>query len=93
VSQAAAKLKLGVDDERVRVVAHFEERGSILAGTKTGRCLGFEIRLSVSSSETQDAIRALLRQAHATCYTEDVLTRAVSLTSTHFLNGAELSIS
>ena len=90
MSQAAAKLKLKLDDERVRIIARFEEQGSVLAGTKTGRCLGFEIQLSVESPEPAQAISGLLRQAHATCYTEDALRGSVELISTHLLNGTPL---
>jgi organic hydroperoxide reductase OsmC/OhrA len=92
VSQAAAKLKLKLDDERVSVVARFEEAGSVLAGTKTGRCLGFEIELSIHSTEPARVISNLLRQAHATCYTEQALAGNVELLSTHLLNGAPLVI-
>ncbi len=92
MSQAAAKLKLKLDEEKVSVLAKFEEAGSVLAGNKTGRCLGFEIELSIVSSETAQVISGLLRQAHATCYTEQALAGSVELISTHFHNGAPLVI-
>ena len=92
MSQAAAKLKLKLDEEKVGVIARFEEEGSVLAGTKTGRCLGFEIQVSIQSLEPEEVISGLLRQAHATCYTEQALTGSVELNSTHLLNGASLDI-
>ena len=90
MSQAAAKLKLKLEEERVRVTARFEEEGSVLAGTKTGRCLGFEIELSIHSAEAEQAISGLLHQAHATCYTEKALTGRVEVVSRHLLNGEPL---
>jgi organic hydroperoxide reductase OsmC/OhrA len=92
VSQAAAKLKLKLDEERVSIVARFEEEGSVLAGTKTGRCLGFDIQLSINSTEPEEVISGLFRQAHATCYTEKALTGSVELVSTHMLYGTPLVI-
>ena len=85
-------MKLKLDKERVSVVARFEEAGSVLAGTKTGRCLGFDIQLSIDSPETANVISGLLRQAHATCYTEQALKGSVEIVTTHLLNGAVLPV-
>ena len=90
LSQVAAKKKLKLEDERVRVNAQFREQGSVLAGTKNGSCIGFEIEVNIRSEESAGAIAEMLRLAHRMCFTEDVLTRKVDVTVRHTLNGEEL---
>jgi len=87
VSQVAAKKKLALRDERVRVNAHFRESGSVLAGTKAGRCEGFDIELSIETDAPAEEVAELIRLAHRMCFTEDALSGQVKLTTRHLLNG------
>jgi organic hydroperoxide reductase OsmC/OhrA len=93
VSQVAAKKKLALRDERVRVLAHFLEQGSVRQGTKQGACQGFEIELSIESDEPPEAIAELMRLAHRMCFTEHALSGPVTLTKRHLLNGQPIEIS
>ncbi|NIN67664.1 MAG: hypothetical protein GTO63_23770, partial [Anaerolineae bacterium] len=58
-------------DERVKVVAHFRESGSVLGGTAQGICEGFDIQLSIESDAPAEEITELMRLAHRMCFTED----------------------
>jgi uncharacterized OsmC-like protein len=89
VSQAAAQLKIKLDDERVEVEAKFQEQGSVLAGSKSGSCLGFEIQISIDSPESTDKIKTLLETAHRMCFTEDALDKSTPVSTTHIINGKE----
>jgi organic hydroperoxide reductase OsmC/OhrA len=92
VSQVAAKKKLALRDERVKVVAHFRESGSVLAGTKEGACHGFDIEVSIESDASAQDIAALLRLAHHMCFTEDALSGNTRVTARHRLNGQPLDL-
>jgi organic hydroperoxide reductase OsmC/OhrA len=69
------------------VTAHFHEQGSVLAGSATGQCDGFEIELSLDSEEEPAKIAELIRLAHQMCFTEDALAGRVKMVKTHLLNG------
>jgi len=91
VSQVAAKKKLILRSDRVKVVAHFHEHGSVLAGTAGCMCEDFEIELAVESDEPEEKISELIRLAHRMCFTEDVLSRKVDVKTRHLLNGREFA--
>jgi organic hydroperoxide reductase OsmC/OhrA len=92
VSQVAAKKKLALRDERVKVTAHFRESGSVLAGTKAGQCEGFEIEVSIESDAAAEDIVGLIHLAHCMCFTEDALSGKMKLTTRHLLNGQALDL-
>jgi organic hydroperoxide reductase OsmC/OhrA len=92
VSQVAAKKKLILRDERVKVTAHFRESGSVLGGTKQGSCDGFEIELAIESDGPPEEIAGLIRLAHRMCFTEDALSGQVALTTRHRLNGRPIEV-
>jgi uncharacterized OsmC-like protein len=92
VSQVATRKRLALHDERVKVTASFREQGSVLAGTKEGRCDGFEIELSIESDASAEEITELIRLAHRMCFTEDTLSREVKLTTRHQLNGRAIEV-
>jgi organic hydroperoxide reductase OsmC/OhrA len=92
VSQVAAKKKLTLRDERVKVMAYFRESGSVLAGTKVGQCQGFEIEVSIESDAAAEDIAGLIRLAHRMCFTEDALSGKIELTTRHLLNGQPLDL-
>ncbi len=79
--------KVDIQNERVRVVAYFNETGSVLRGDKQGVCDGFEIEFSVDSGEALDVIKDLIRLAHQMCFTESALQQVVQIKYTHRLNG------
>ena len=90
MSQVATKKKLALERARVKVSAHFSERGSVLRGTKEAGCEGFEIEIALDSREPAAEIAELLRLAHRMCFTEAALAAEVPLTARHLLNGQAL---
>jgi len=92
VSQVAAKRKLVLRNERVRVVARFREEGSVLGETQHGTCEGFSIELSLDSDESEEAIVKLIRLAHRMCFTEYALSEAVPTSTIHHLNGRPIAV-
>jgi organic hydroperoxide reductase OsmC/OhrA len=92
VSQAATKKKLALRDERIKVMAHFRQSGSVLAGTKQGACEGFDIEVFIESDASAQDIAALLRIAHRMCFTEDALSGKTRVTTRHFFNGQLLDL-
>lgn len=92
MSQVAAKRKLALRNESVRVVARFREEGSVLAGTQHGTCEGFSIELFLDSDESEEAVVRLIRQAHRMCFTEYSLSEAVQISTSHHLNGSPIEV-
>lgn len=74
-------------DERVKVLARFVSSGSVLQGTKSGECLGFEIELAVESQEEPNTIAELLQVARQMCFTDHALSNKIELQVTQLLNG------
>jgi hypothetical protein len=91
VSQVAAKKKLALWNERVKVTAYFLEQGSVLRGTAEGACEGFDIELALESDEPAAAIAELIRLSHRMCFTENALSGRVNLTRRHLVNGRLLA--
>ena len=92
MSQVAAKRKLQLRNEVVRVVARFLEEGSVLGGTQAGSCQGISIELSLDSDEPDHEIVELVRLAHRMCFTEHALSQPTRLTTSHTLNGRHLDV-
>jgi organic hydroperoxide reductase OsmC/OhrA len=92
VSQVAAKRRLILRNEKVRVVAHFEEEGSVLAGTQQGTCKGFSIELSMEGDQKVEEIIKLIRMAHRMCFTESALSHAVEVMTSHLFNGQPIDL-
>ena len=87
MSQVAAKKRLTLKDERVKVIAHFMEEGAVLAGTQQGFCEGFEIELSINGEIPIEEFTTLIQLAHRMCFTEAALSNVVKITSRHLYNG------
>jgi uncharacterized OsmC-like protein len=87
VSQVAAKKRLALTGERVKVIAHFREEGAVLAGTQQGFCEDFDIELSLNGDLPEEEIETLIRLAHQMCFTESALTGTPKITSRHIYNG------
>ena len=87
MSQVAAKKRFTLRNESVRVVAHFEEEGSVLAGTQQGTCKGFSVELSLEGDQDVAEIVALIRMAHRMCFTESALTQTIDVKTSHLFNG------
>ena len=92
MSQVAAKKRIVLRNERVKVIAHFEESGSVLGGTQRGACRGFAIELSLESDAPAAEIATLIRLAHQMCFTEAALSSPVALSMSHILNGQVLEV-
>ena len=93
MSQVAAKKKLALQNESVKVTARFLEEGSVLQGTQDGTCQGFSIQLSIDGDEAVEEIVALVRLAHQMCFTEDALTHVVNVEASHLYNGQRFEVS
>jgi organic hydroperoxide reductase OsmC/OhrA len=87
VSQVATKKKLVIRNERVRVVGHFHEQGSVLSGTAKGFCDGFEVEVEIESDEPPEVIAKLVRLARQMCFTEQALAGNTAVKVTPRLNG------
>jgi len=87
VSQVAAKKRLALRNERVKVIAHFREEGSVLGGTQRGICEDFSIELSIDGDESPEQIATLVRLAHRMCFTESALSNVIKIKSSHVFNG------
>jgi hypothetical protein len=92
VSQVAAKKKLALRNERVKVTAFFREQGSVLRGTAEGMCEGFDIELFIESDEPAEEIAELIRLSHRMCFTESALTGNIPMTNRHNLNGHPIAV-
>lgn len=77
-------------DAQSRVTGHFRESGSVLGGTQTGECLGFEIELKIQSPESEEDIRELIRMAHQMCFTGHAAANPMPVKTRHILNDREL---
>ena len=87
MSQVAAKKRLTLKNERVKVIAHFHEQGAVLAGTQLGFCEDFDIELSIDGDLPVDEIKTLIQIAHQMCFTEYALSNEITITSRHLYNG------
>ena len=87
MSQVAAKKKLVIRNERVKVTAHFHEQGSVLRGDAEGFCDGFEVEISLDSDEPGEQITTLIRLARQLCFTEKALIDSVPVQVTQQVNG------
>ena len=92
MSQVAAKKRLTLRDERVKVIAHFREGGAVLAGTQKGICEGFTIELFINGDMPEKEIMTLIRLAHQMCFTESALSSVVELTFGHYYNNVPLDL-
>lgn len=90
MSQVAAKRKLIIRNDKVRVTAHFHEQGSVLRGDAEGFCDGFEVEISIDSDETREQISDLIRLARQMCFTEKALIGSTPLEVKQLLNGQEI---
>lgn len=87
MSQVAAKKRLVLKDERVKVTAHFIEQGSVLQGTCEGEVKWFDVEVSIDTDEPEEDITELFHLAHKMCFTESALTGKTQLRQQHIVNG------
>lgn len=87
MSQVAAKKKLVIRNERVKVTAHFHEQGSVLRGDAEGFCDGFEVEISLDSEESMEQITTLIHLARQMCFTEKALVGSVPVQVIQQVNG------
>jgi uncharacterized OsmC-like protein len=87
VSQVAAKRKIDLHSERVKVTGRFHEQGSVLRGDAEGFCDGFEVEIRLESDAPAQAIAELVRLARQMCFTEQALAGNTSLSVRPVLNG------
>jgi uncharacterized OsmC-like protein len=92
VSQVATKKRLNISNERVTVTAHFHEQGSVLKGDAEGFCDGFEIEISIDTSEESEKIAELIRLARKMCFTEKALTGTVPVNVSQKINQETINL-
>lgn len=92
MSQVAAKKRLNIRDERVRVTGHFHEQGSVLRGDAQGFCDGFEVEVLIESDEPPEKIVELIRLARRMCFTEQALMGSTPVSVSQRLNGQPLEM-
>ena len=76
----------------MKVIALFQERGSVLGGTQRGNSKSFSIEFSLDSDEPEQKIAELIQLAHGMCFTEYALSHSVPLSYSHRLNGKPLRV-
>jgi len=74
------------------VIGHFHEQGSVLAGTASGYCDGFEVEVEIESDEQPEVMTTLIRLARQMCFTEQALTGHTPVTVSSRLNGKSLEL-
>jgi len=93
VSQVAAKRKISLRNERVKVIGRFHEQGSVLRGDAEGFCDGFEVEIQVESEEAPEKIADLIRLARQMCFTEKALAGSTPIDVRQTLNQQPLDLS
>jgi uncharacterized OsmC-like protein len=86
----AAKKRIAIRDERVRVSAHFHEQGSVLRGDAEGFADGLEVEIALESDASPEQVRELVRLTHQMCFTEKALSGGMHISTRHMLNGVPL---
>ena len=84
--------KTQIDKARVRVVMHWYLKGSVLQQTVESGCTEVETHLEVESQAPPDKVAQVIRCAKRGCFAEQLVTRAVPLTSTIRVNGADFDL-
>lgn len=80
-----------IRNEKVRVIAHFHEQGSVLRGDAEGFCDGFDIHISLDSPEAPEKVADLIRLARRMCFTEKALQGQTKISLHSQVNGEEFS--
>ena len=85
-------MKMQVSNASCRVVMRKHLGGSVLKGTVFNRWEGISTHLQLYSSEPQDKLEHLLKNAKAGCFAEGLITQQVPLHSHIEVNGADFHI-
>ena len=85
-------MKLKVSGAQCRVVMRKHLGGSVLKGTVFNRWDGIGTYLKLDSSEPEDKLQHLLKNAKAGCFAEGLITQQVPLESHIEVNGADFHI-
>ncbi len=87
MSQVAAKRKIELRNERVKVTGRFHEQGSVLRGDAEGFCDGFDVEIQLESDAPEQEIAELVRLARQMCFTEKALAGITPISVNPWLNG------
>jgi uncharacterized OsmC-like protein len=87
VSQVAAKRKIKISNEKVKVLGYFHESGSVLKGDAAGFCDEFEVQVFIDSGETAEVISDMVKIARRMCFTENALLASVRVKVSQTVNG------
>ena len=80
-------LKTRIDNAKVFVTGRFKNEGSVLRETVQAVGLGFEIRTELESSEPQEKVAAVVRNAEKGCYVMQTIVQPTPVARLFFLNG------
>jgi hypothetical protein len=81
-------LKTRIDKAKVFVTARFKNEGSVLRETVQAEGLGVETRCEITSSEPQEKVAKVVRNAEAGCYVIQTIRQPTAVKSAYTLNGA-----
>jgi hypothetical protein len=84
--------KLEIQAMRLRQVTRFFMKGSVLEGTLRGGGLGLETQIEISSNESKDKIRHLVKMGEQTCFTLQSLVHPIPVATSVTLNGEPLAL-
>jgi hypothetical protein len=83
-------LKMKMDKARMHVTARYKVAGSVLNDTVQAEVVAVETRLELESSESQDKVARLVRNAEKGCFVMQGLLKPVPVATTTLLNGVLL---
>lgn len=82
--------KVHVTHAKVHVTGNFKVHGSVLGGTIQSEALGFDIKLELESSESEEKLAKLVDLAEKGCFMKAALENPTPVNTTTTLNGKPL---
>ena len=92
LSRVGTMTKLNLKAIRLKQVARFFNKGSVLQGTLRGGSLGLETHIEIESDEPPEKIRHLVHMGEQTCFTLQSLVHPVPVQTSVTLNGNPLAL-
>lgn len=75
ITRYANMRKLDLQDLKMTTIVHYRNKGSVLKGTVEGIVDSIESTIEIDSSETEETINTLVRDAERGCYVHYALTQ------------------
>lgn len=83
-------MKIELEDVSMTVTPHFEQTGSILAGTAQSRLIDVETSLEIVSPAPRETVAKLVATAERMCFLLDAIQQPHAVQSRTTLNGEPL---